>query len=180
VRVSAVAALTNYPGEQAVAALHGALKDSSYRVVAWALRSLSKADSAHAQPLLLSYLDVPSHRNVIAASALRSLAAIDTLKGVELSLVKGRKGQPQEMRFASLGILSRHGKGRNDVLHLLESIAGEKPSFVRGFAVRILGDIGGADSIPVLERIAAGGDERSAPQAKASIEKIRKRTGETK
>jgi HEAT repeat protein len=133
-------------------------------------------DSANARGLLLSYIDVPSHGNSISASALRSLATIDSLAAVDLSLMKGRNGQPQGVRFASLGILSRYGKGRKDVLRLLESIAGENPSFVRSFAIRLLGDLGDAGSLSVLEKIAAGEDDRSAAAAKASAGKIRKRT----
>lgn len=177
VRVAAVSQLGRYTGEGVKAALRLALKDSSYRVVAAALRSIAKVDSANARGLLLSYIDVPSHGNTIAASALQSLATIDSLTAVDLSLVKGRNGQPQGLRFASLGVLSRYGKGRQDVLRLLESITGEKQSFVRTFAIRLLGDLGEAGSLPALERIAGDGDDRSAAGAKASAEKIRKRTG---
>jgi hypothetical protein len=45
------------------------------------------------------------------------------------------------------------------------------------FAVGMLGDLGEAESLPALERIAKDGDDRSAAAAKASVEKIRKRTG---
>ena len=180
VRVAAVSQLRSYPGESVNAALHEALKDSSERVVASALRSIAKVDSAHARGLLLSYIDVPSRGSTIAASALRSLASVDSLTGVEVSLVKGGNGQPQGLRFASLGVLSRYGKGRKDVLRLLESITGEKQSFIRTFAVRLLGDLGDAESLAALENIAGDGDDRSAEAAKASVEKIRKRTGGVK
>jgi aminopeptidase N len=177
VRLAAISQLRGYSGEGVIATLREALKDSSYRVVGAALRSIAKADSANARQLLLSYIDVPSHRNTISSSALRALATVDTNRAVELSLVKGRNGQPLEVRFAALGILSRYGKGRMDVLHMMESIAGEKPSFVRGYAVRLLGDLGDATVIPALEKIAADGEDRSSSQAKTSIEEIRKRIG---
>ena len=176
VRAAAISQLRSYPGEGVNAALRGALKDSSYRVVAAALRSIAKVDSANARGLLLSYIDVPSHGNSIFASALRSLATIDSLAAVDLSLMKGRNGQPQGVRFASLGILSRYGKGRKDVLRLLESITGENPSFARSFAIGLLGDLGDAGSLSVLEKIAGNEDDRSAAAAKASAGKIRKRT----
>ncbi len=179
VRVAAISGLRRYPGDAVLATLHAALKDSSYRVVAAALRSIARADSANALGLLLSYIDVPSHRNSISVSALRSLGTVDTLRAVDLSLVKGRNGEPPEMRFAALGILSRYGKGRKDVLHLLESVAGEKQSFVRSFAIRLLGDLGEAESLPTLEKIANDGDDRSAAAAKAGAEKIRKKLGGT-
>ena len=180
VRSAAVSQLGGYRDETAIAALREALKDSSYRVAAAAIRSLAKADSAHALPTLLSSIEVPSYRNVIASSALRSLAALDTVLAVDTSLVRGRNGQPQELRFAALGILARYGRGRNDVLRLLESIAGERESFIRSSAIRILGETGNTDALPLLEKIASDEGDRSAPQAKASIEKIRKRTGEPK
>jgi aminopeptidase N len=179
VRVAAVSQLRNYPEERVIAALREALKDSSSRVIAAALRSIAKLDSTNARGLLLSYIEVPSHGNTISVSALRSLATIDSLAGMDISLVKGRNGQPQGLRFASLGILSRYGKGRKDVLRLLESISGEKQSFVRTFAIRLLGDLGDAGSLPGLEKIANDGDDRSAATAKGSAEKIRKRTAGT-
>ena len=180
VRSAAVSQLGGFRDGTSIAALRGALEDSSYRVVAAALRSLAKADSAHALPFLLSSINVPSYRNVISSSALRSLASVDTLLALDSSLVRGRNGQQQELRFAALGILSRYGRGRKDVLRLLDSIAGERPSFLRSYAIRILGDLGNADALPALEKVAADEGDRSAKEAKASIEKIRKREGESK
>ncbi len=177
VRMAAVSQLGSFQGETVKAALHAALADSSYRVVAAAIRSIAKADSANARPLVLSYIDVPSHRNVISSAALRTLATLDSVRAVDTSLVKGRNGQPVEMRFASLGILSRYGRGRAEVLRLLESIAGERPSFVRTFAIRLLGDFGDTGAVPALEKIAGDGDDRSAAAAKTSLEKIRKGGG---
>ncbi|HTY59406.1 MAG TPA: M1 family metallopeptidase [Bacteroidota bacterium] len=178
VRAAAVTQLGLCRGDTVSMSLRGALRDSSYRVVAAALRSIAKVDSASARDILLAYMDVPSHRNVIASSALRSLATVDSAGALDLALLKGRSGQPTEMRFASLGILGRYGKGKEDVLRLLESIALERQSFVRSFAIRILGDIGNAQVLPLLENIAADGKDRSADAAKASAQKIRKRTGE--
>lgn len=175
VRASGVAQLRNFTGEPVAAALRAALKDSSYRVVAAALRSIAGADSVEARGILIASLDIPSHRNVVAASALRSLATIDSVRALALSLERGRYGQPREMRFTALGIISRYGRGRKDVLQLLGSIAGEKPSFVRDFSIRILGDLGDAQTIPLLEKIAADPEDRSSPQAKTGLEKIRKR-----
>ena len=180
VRLAAVTQLRDYQEDRVIAALHDALKDSSYRVVAATLGSIAKADSANAGRLLLPFVDVPSHRNIIAASALRALGSVDSLRGVTLALARGRNGQPQELRFASLGILSRYGKGRKDAVHLLESIALEKESFVRGYAIRLLGDFGDPEAIPLLEKIAADTADRSSPQAKTSVEKLRKSAGEKK
>jgi aminopeptidase N len=178
VRAAAIAQLGSCQGEIVHTTLREALKDSSYRVVAATLRSIAKVDSAKARQVLLAYIDVPSHRNIIASSALRSLATIDSTEALKISLLKGRNGQPQEMRFASLGILSRYGKGRDDVLRLLGSIAGERQSFVRSFAIRLLGDLGNAEVLPALEKIASDGSDRSADAAKTSVERIRKRIGE--
>ncbi len=180
VRLAAVTQLRKYTEGRVIAAVRDALKDSSYRVVAAALGSIAKSDSANAAPLLLPFVDVSSHRNIIAASALRALGSVDSLRGLTLALERGRNGQPQELRFASLGILSRYGRGRNDVMQLLESIAREKQSFVRGYAIRLLGDFADRAAIPLLERIAADSADRSSPQAKTSIEKIRKFAGEKK
>jgi vesicle coat complex subunit len=169
VRLDATSQLRSYPEESVIATPRVALKNLSCRVVAAALRSLAKADSANARHLLVSYVDVPFHRNIISASGLRSLATVDTVRAVKLSFVKGRNSQSPEVQFAALGILNRYGRGRKDVVQLLEGIAGEKHSFIRTFALRLLGDLDDEEVLPALEKIAADVEDRSSLQAKASV-----------
>jgi aminopeptidase N len=176
VRQAAVSQLRKYRGDNVIAALHAALKDSSYRVVANALRSLAKADSAHAAPVILAHLDMPSHGNVIASAALASLPSVDTVAALRTALTRANYGQPPAVRMAAFGILSRYGRGNSDAQKLYASVLGERRFFMRGQAVRWLGDNGDASVLPALQKLVDANEERLVEPAKAAIEKIRKRT----
>ena len=78
-------------------------------------------------------------------------------------------------RFTALGILSKYGKGRSDVLSFYLSLLNDKNQGIRSTAVRTLGNIGGETAIPSLEIIAGDKENSSKDAAKESIEKIRKR-----
>ena len=175
VRQSAVLQLRGYTGDSVVAAVRTALKDSSYRVAGNALRALAKVDSAHALPVILSSLDVPSYRNTIAMAALGALSSLDTARALQMSLAKAAYGQPLGVRAVALGILGRYGRGRPEVKRLYVAVLEEKPSFLLGQAIRWLGDYGDESAIPALEKITEAGEGRSAEGAKKSLEKIRTR-----
>jgi aminopeptidase N len=176
VRQTAVYQMRGYRGDNVTAALTAALKDSSYRVVGYALRSLARADSAHALPALLAHLSMPSHNNIIEIAALAGLSVVDTAKAVEVSLPRARYGNPQAVRLEAFRILGRYGKGRNDVGALYASVLSERSSFVRGQAIRWLGENGDVSILPRLQAIANDTEDRSSDAARASVEKIKKRT----
>ncbi len=176
VRQTAVYQMRGYHGDNVTAALTAALKDSSYRVVGYALRSLARADSAHALPALLAHLAIPSHNNVIEIAALAGLSVVDTAKAVEVSLTRARYGNPQAVRLEAFRILGRYGKAMKDVAVLYASVLSERSSFVRGQAIRWLGDNGDVSILPRLQVIANDTEDRSSDAARASVEKIKKRT----
>jgi hypothetical protein len=144
-------------------------------VVANALRSLAKADSAHAAPVILAHMDMPSHGNVIASAALASLPSVDTVAALRTALTRANYGQPPAVRMAAFGILSRYGRGNSEVQKLYASTLGERRFFMRGQAVRWLGDNGDASVLPALQKLVDANEERLVEPAKAAIEKIRKR-----
>jgi aminopeptidase N len=175
VRDAAVSGLNAYRGSEVVAAIRAALNDSSYTVVASALRSLAKADSANAEPTLLAYMNTPSHHNVIVNSALSALGHLDSTRTVDIALQKARYGEHPWTRYTALMMLSRYGKSRKDVVPFLMSLLKEKNSYVRSGATRILGEMGDSSVLPVLEKIAADKNDEDARAAGESAEKIKKR-----
>jgi aminopeptidase N len=176
VRNAAVAQLGHFQGEDVISTLRAALKDSSYSVEASALRSLAKADSGNAMALLTSYLDVPSHRNIVSNAALGRLPSIDSSKAIAVALQKVRYGQPGSTRFAAMNILSRYARTHRDLMPTLVSLTDDKNTSIRYSALRSLGEAGDMTVLPVLDRIAADPSDRGAEVARESAERIRART----
>jgi len=176
VRNAAIAQLEHFRGEDVISTLRAALKDSSYSVEASALRSLTKADSANAMALLTSYLDVPSHRNIVSNAAIGRLPSVDSSKAIAVALQKVRYGQPGSTRFAAMNILSRYAKSHRDLMPTLVSLTDDRNTFIRYSALRSLGDAGDVTVLPALDRIAADPSDRGAEVARESAEKIRART----
>jgi len=175
VRNAAVSALGELKGDSVVSALHAGLSDSSYAVVASALRSLAKADSANAEPILLRYLDTPSRNNTIMNTALFALSTMDSARAVDSAFVKARYGQHPWTRYTALLVLSRRGKGRHDVTGFIGAMVNDKSGLIRSTAIHVLGDLGDAEALPALQTAAKSDDEDIAREAKASIEKIEKK-----
>ncbi len=176
VRAEAVTMLRTLRGDDVVAQLHRSLKDSSYAVVASALRSLAVVDSAHAAPLLVAHLDVPSHGNAIENAALGGLALVDSAQALKVSLQKVRYGEPQWIRYTALHLLGKYGKNREDVRTVVTALAGDKNRVIQSTAIGILGTIGDEAAVPILEKIAADSTHRSSAAARESLEKIKTRT----
>ena len=119
VRSKAVPFLTDSGDTEIITTLHRLLKDSSYIVVARALRALSKADPANAKQILIDHLDVPSHRDAIASTALSALSDVDTARGREEALRRVRYGNPQPVRGSAIAILRRLAtRGKGDPAHV--------------------------------------------------------------
>ncbi len=175
VRDAAVSGLSTRRGDDVVSALHKALNDSSYTVVASALRSLAKADSAHAEKTLLEYINTPSYRNQIVNASLSALGHLDSTRAVDIAFQKAKYGEHPWTRYTALSVISRYGKSRKDVVPFLLTLLHEKPSYVRSAATRILGDMGDHTVLPALEIIAADKNDADAKTAQASVEKIKKR-----
>jgi hypothetical protein len=118
---------------------------------------------------------MPSRRNVIATAALGGMGSVDTALAVKFALEKAQRGHPEEIRSAALTILGRHARQMDEVKNLLVSILGERRSFLRFQAIRLLGEFGDERALPALKKVAADANDRSAGAAKSSIERIGKR-----
>ena len=175
-RSAAAVQLKRFRGDSmAIGALQTALEDSSYDVLANAIRSLAKADSSHALPLLKKYLEYPSFRNRIHNAVLNLLGPIDSAQAVTIALTDAQYGHDVTTRFTSLGTLRKYGKGKPDVLALYQSLLSDKDDGIRSNAARTLGEIGEEPTIATLDRIANDKDNAASDTAKESIEKIKKR-----
>jgi len=178
VRSAAVGRLGTFRDTDVVDFVKSKLDDSSYNVMQSALRSIAKADSAHALPVLEKYLDYPSYRNKVATAAFNAIASVDSAKALSLGPVYGRYGAPPEMRYTALGIMNRYGKNRPETLTYFQSLLADKNVGIRSYAVRLLGDIGDEKTIELLQPFAADKYGFGREAAASSIEKIRKRLSE--
>jgi HEAT repeat protein len=175
VRRAAVAQLADSGDAESVAALKSALADSSYAVVAQALRSLAETDTQGSMPILKAHLSVPSYRDGIACAALAAMADADSAAGIAEARVRIRYGNPPSIRFAALGILRRFVNTGTVPLQVFEELLDDGQVPIRNSAIRILGEHGDAHLLPRLETIAADPQNPSAASARRSIERLTKR-----
>ncbi|MBI5463813.1 MAG: M1 family metallopeptidase [Ignavibacteriales bacterium] len=187
VRDAAVSALRFFKGKDVAESLHRSLEDSSYNVMSSALRSLVRVDSANAAAILRAYLDYPSRLNGVSNTALSSLASLDSSFALSVAVQRTAYGQINSTRYTSLGIIRRYGRGNALAIQTLVHLLTDKNDAVKTNAAQILGDIGDASVIPALEAVpsdAGGGfyllSSSTAKAAKASIEKIKKRSEQKK
>ncbi|MBP1691200.1 MAG: pepN [Bacteroidetes bacterium] len=176
VRATATVFLTDSGNAGMIAALHEALKDSSYTVVARAIRAMAKAAPEEARSLIPSYLDMPSHGNVIASAALSALSEIDTVAGLQQSLTRMRYGYPPPVRGSALRILRKSAAHGSISAGVFLPLLQDKNVWLRNTAIAALGDCGDQATLPLLEAIALDEKNPSAGTAKRSVEKIRQRS----
>jgi vesicle coat complex subunit len=175
VRRAAVAQLADSGDAECVAALKSALADSSYAVVAQALRSLAEADKQGSLPILRAHLSVPSYRDGIASAALSAMATVDSTAGIAESRVRIRYGNPQSIRFTALGILRRFVNHGTVPVQVFEELLDDAQVPIRNSAIRVLGEFGDARLLPRLEAIAADSKNPSAVTAKQSVDRLNTR-----
>lgn len=175
VRSAAAAQLGSYRGGDVTAALTRALGDSSYNVLTSALRSLAKADSAGAAPVLARHLDYPSFRNRVANTALGALAPLDSVTAIAVAMERAKYGQPPSTRSTALGVLGRYGRGKPEVVAFTALLLGDKDPGFRSTAARMLGTIGDASVIPALEAVASDAANPASAAAKRSIKQLKER-----
>jgi aminopeptidase N len=176
VRAAVVAAMHLATSEEALKTLrHAFEKDSSYAVVATALRSLQEADTARAREYCRQALEKDSHNEAIRTAALNALGMFHDEQSYAEIRSFTRYGVDRNLRVLALTILGRNWKDRGDVLTLMMSMASDPVYHVRRAAVDILGQIGNPLAIPVLEqRAASEAETRLAKAARDAIEKIHK------
>jgi len=175
VRSAAVALLTDSADTITRKTLVAALQDSSYTVVAHALRSLARADPHGCREILATHFAMPSHQEIIATAALDALAHADSLSGIAAATACLEYGTPPQLRSTALWVLQRFVRSGTVPDTILYPLTQDRNTSLRTAAVRILGDLGSARAVPVLEAVAAGRANPSAETATKSIERIRKR-----
>ena len=175
VRSAALSQLAKFRGADVVAAIRKALDDSSYSVVSSAIGALAEADSAGAEPVVVSFLTKPSYRNNVANAALGALVRIDSTRALAEALAGVRYGKPVTTRSSSLNILRRYARGNQEVKAAYRSLLNDKDSGIKSRAVQALGEFGDESTLAGLEKIAGDQDDQAAGTAKASIEKIKTR-----
>lgn len=176
VRAAALLTLMRLGGGGAADQVREALNDSSYAVVSSALYALAKVDSAGAEPDIIRYLDMPSHRNIVEIAALWSLARVDTARAQAEAMNRVRPGHPVWMRYASLIQLGRTGRGKPDAAALVAGMIDEQDRTLQSTAIRTLGTIGDGSALPRLEAIAADPTHRYRNEAKQAVAAIKART----
>jgi HEAT repeat protein len=170
-----VAQLADSGNAECAAALRSALADSSYAVVAQALRSLAETDRQGSLPILRAHLAVPSYRDGIASAALAAMANVDSMAGIAEARVRIRYGNPPSIRFTALGILRRFVAHGTVPVQVFEELLEDAQVPIRNSAIRILGEHGDAHLLPRLEAIAADPKNPSAAAAKRGVERLTKR-----
>jgi aminopeptidase N len=171
VRAGAVPFLTDSTDARIAATLYGLLNDSSYTMVARALRALSKADPAHAETVLVQHLDVPSHHDVIAGTALSALHDVNPERGRAEALKRVAYGYPPATRMSAISILRRTAaRGKGSVSWFLPLLT-DRNVWLRATAANALGDCGGKDELPVLDKLAA---DTKSPASRAAIKAAQK------
>jgi aminopeptidase N len=180
VRTSADRALQYYRGDDVVGVLKGSLKDPSYSVINSALTSYAKVDSANALPTVEEYLNYPSHQNRVAAAALQALGTLDSAAAITTAIQRIGDARYLLVRFSALTVIRKFGRGRQDAIDALKAILPDPNDFAKNFELLVMGEIGNESAVPALEAIANDKDNPAHDGAKASIEKIKKRSEEKK
>jgi len=173
VRTGAVPFLTDSGDTEITAALHRLLEDSSYIMVARALRALSKADPANAETLLVQHLDMPSHRDVIAGTALSALNEVDAARGRAEALKRVAYGYPPSVRMSAISILRRTAARGKASVSWFTPLLTDRNVWLRTSAVNALGDCAGKAELPLLDTLAADIKNPVAKAATKAAQKVR-------
>jgi aminopeptidase N len=175
VRTAAVLNLGKFRGETVRGTLLAALRDSSITTESSALRSLAKADSAHAGPLLLARINNPGENPTIIGAALGALGTVDSAEAYTLALKLGTRGAETAVRWPAFGLISRYGKKRQETRDFFLRVLDEPHSWLRGRAIRSLGDIGTERELEKLTAVASNDEDPDNRAARESADRIKKR-----
>ena len=182
VRTAAATALGRFQGDEAVVAplLKTLNRDRSYTAAGAAAAALGRAGATRTLPDLLKAAQRPSHREVVAAGALRGLAALRDPAQLGAILEHARPGREQRVRAVALGAAATLARAtgpeqRDEVRRTAERSLRDPLYFVRRGAIRALEDLGDAAAIPAL-RAAIDRDVEGAVryESRVAIDGIRR------
>jgi aminopeptidase N len=157
VRTAVAGALGGFHGDDAVA---GALtrtltRDRSYTAAGAAAHALGRIGAGQALPDLLKATGRPSHRGIVAAGALRGLAALRDGDQLGAILARAEPGGEQRVRAVALvaaATLARStGREQREVVRRAAERSLRDPLyFVRRGAISALAELGDVEAIPAL------------------------------
>ena len=176
VRVAAVVGLGNVKGELVLKTLrHAFEKDSSYGVIASALRSLAKADSANRKTYCTEGLQRDSRNEIIRSTALQILGEIGDEEALALVKSYTRYGVDRNIRIQCVNTLASVWQKREDILEYLSSMLKDPGFHVRRTVISALGNMKNPKAIDALQVSAAKeADTRLQKEAREAIERIRR------
>lgn len=176
VRRASVGALRQYRDEKAVNTLRYAFtNDSSYVVVATALRSLVKADSSRAATYLSEAMARDAHLEIIRQTALRLLGERDDENTMDMIISQTKYGVEQNLRVTAIDILVSRWKERENVFFLLMNLINDPSREIRSAVLGGLIKIGDTRAIePLKKRLSIEKSTRLINQIEDAIINIQK------
>lgn len=154
-----------------------ALRDSSNEVLANALGSLAKVDSAHAADTIARYLQFPSHRNMVANAALLAYSHVDSARAMKAAFTMIGPGHHLWTRWSAMHLLTQYASVRSQLVKELTTFIRDKNPFIRSAAIRFLGQYGDADLIPTLEAVASDKENPSSQAAQDAVKRLKSKDG---
>ncbi len=175
VRAASVASLGRYRGENSISTLrHAYERDSSYAAVAAALRSLTRADSAHRREYLLEGLRRDSYNESIRSTALQGLTEIGDQEALDTVMAFTRYGHGRNIRIQALRSLGSVWGNRDGVVQHILRFLSDRSYDMRRAAIEILGKIDKKEALDQLQHfVGTEKDSRLIKAANEAIENIR-------
>jgi aminopeptidase N len=189
VRTKVAEALGDFSDSRAMAGLRRvALGDSVPEVSESALQGVGRAGAngaTEAFDILKAALGRDSWQDVVRRAAVTQFRTLGDTRAVKLMLPLTRAGVETQTRREALetagflgGKLEDHDARRKDVRARLTDALGDSFLRVRQSAVRGLRDLGDAEAVPALERLAGSDVDRGLEaDARSAVEVIRKGEG---
>ncbi|MGI8610211.1 MAG: M1 family aminopeptidase [Candidatus Dormibacteria bacterium] len=184
VRTAVAGALGAFTGHDEVIPrlLRTLARDRSYTAAGAAANSLGRLGARSAVPELEKALDRPSHRNTLAAGALRGLAELRDPALLGTILAQARPGREERLRAQALVSAARLARTttreqRDEVRRVAEQSLRDPLYFVRRGALISLETLGDVEAIPAL-RATVDRDVEGAVryEARVAIENLQRGT----
>ncbi|MBI4546363.1 MAG: HEAT repeat domain-containing protein [Ignavibacteriae bacterium] len=176
VRGAAVTGLGNFGGESVLKILRHAFEsDSSYAVIAGALRSLAKVDSMNRKSYCSEALQRDSRNEIIRSAAIQILGQIGDDDALALVKSYTRYGIERNIRIQCVNTLASNWQKREDVLEHLIGMLNDASFHVRRAVIGALGNLKNPKALDALHASAEKEpDSRLQKEAREAIAKIEK------